>query len=143
MTTPSGPQPEVALTAFQIEVSRLFFGLPASEGFLLAGGAALAAQQLTTRPTQDLDMFAGPGHGGVSNARDAFEAAASARGWTVHRIRDFASFLSVAGVGSRGTARGPRAGRAAKSATDGQRGRPDIRADGIGRAQAPRFVRSR
>ena len=25
------------LTAFQIEVARLFFGLPASEGFLLAG----------------------------------------------------------------------------------------------------------
>jgi hypothetical protein len=26
------------LTAFQIEVARLFFGLPASDGFLLAGG---------------------------------------------------------------------------------------------------------
>lgn len=29
------------LTAFQIEVALLFFGLPASEGFLLAGGAWL------------------------------------------------------------------------------------------------------
>jgi hypothetical protein len=35
------------LTAFQIEVARLFFGLAASEGFLLAGGGALLAQGLT------------------------------------------------------------------------------------------------
>jgi len=32
-----------ALTAFQVQVTRLFFTLPASEGFLLAGGAALVA----------------------------------------------------------------------------------------------------
>jgi hypothetical protein len=31
------------LTVFQLEVTRLFFGLPASKGFLLAGGAALLA----------------------------------------------------------------------------------------------------
>jgi hypothetical protein len=29
------------LSAFQLEVARLFFALPASRGFLLAGGAAL------------------------------------------------------------------------------------------------------
>ena len=29
------------LSAFQLEVARLFFALPASQGFLLAGGAAL------------------------------------------------------------------------------------------------------
>lgn len=44
------------LTAFQIDVAQLFFSLPASHGFLLAGGAALAAQQLTTRSTEDLDF---------------------------------------------------------------------------------------
>jgi hypothetical protein len=33
------------LTDFQLEVTRLFFSLPASKGFLLAGGAALLAQQ--------------------------------------------------------------------------------------------------
>lgn len=43
------------LTAFQVEVARLFFGLPASEGFLLAGGGALLASGLTDRPTHDLD----------------------------------------------------------------------------------------
>lgn len=42
------------LTDFQVEVTRLFFSLPASEGFLLAGGGALLASGLTTRPTQDL-----------------------------------------------------------------------------------------
>jgi hypothetical protein len=36
-----------SLTAFQISVASLFFSLPASEGFLLAGGAALAAQHST------------------------------------------------------------------------------------------------
>ena len=45
------------LTAFQAEVTRLFFSLPASDEFLLAGGAALLAAQLTTRPTDDLDFF--------------------------------------------------------------------------------------
>lgn len=32
---------EPNLTPFQLEVARLFFALPASQGFLLAGGAAL------------------------------------------------------------------------------------------------------
>ena len=49
------------LTDFQLEVTRLFFSLPASKGFLLAGGAALLAQHLTTRPTEDLDFFTAPG----------------------------------------------------------------------------------
>jgi hypothetical protein len=30
---------EPDLSAFQLEVARLFFALPASQGFLLAGGA--------------------------------------------------------------------------------------------------------
>jgi hypothetical protein len=45
------------LTAFQTEVALAFFDLPASAGFLLAGGAALLAQRLTARPTQDLDFI--------------------------------------------------------------------------------------
>ena len=36
------------------------FALPASRGFLLAGGAALLAQHLTARPTEDLDFFTRP-----------------------------------------------------------------------------------
>jgi hypothetical protein len=83
------------LTQFQIEVSQMFFSLPASAGFLLAGGAALAAQQLTTRPTRDLDFFTGPGRGDVPAARDAFEAAAMARGWSVRRVRDNDTFCRI------------------------------------------------
>jgi hypothetical protein len=42
--------PGSLLTAFQIEVAQLFFSLPASGGFLLAGGGALLlAQGLTAR----------------------------------------------------------------------------------------------
>jgi Nucleotidyl transferase AbiEii toxin, Type IV TA system len=53
------------LSAFQLEVARLFFALPASRGFLLAGGAALLAQHLTARPTEDLDFFTAPEQGNV------------------------------------------------------------------------------
>ena len=47
----------VQLTDFQVQVARAFFSPPASQSFLLAGGAALAAQAFTTRLTQDLDFF--------------------------------------------------------------------------------------
>lgn len=84
-----------ALTSFQVQVAQLFFSLPASAGFLLAGGAALTAQRLTARPTQDLDIFTGPGRGDVTAARDAFESAVRRRGWTVRRVRDNASFCRL------------------------------------------------
>jgi hypothetical protein len=48
------------LSAFQMKVARLFFALPASRGFLLAGGAALLAQHMTARSTEDLDFFTAP-----------------------------------------------------------------------------------
>lgn len=83
------------LTAFQIDAAQMFFSLPASHGFLLAGGAALAAQRLTTRPTQDLDFFTGPNSGHVPTARDAFEAAALDRGWSVRRVRNTATFCRI------------------------------------------------
>lgn len=51
------PHVPAGLTPFQVTVATLFFSLPESDGFLLAGGAALAAQNLTSRPTQDLDLF--------------------------------------------------------------------------------------
>jgi len=90
--------PEAApegLTGFQVQVAQVFFSLPASAGFLLAGGAALAAQHLITRPTEDLDFFTGPGRGDVPTARDAFEAAAITRGWSVRRLRDTATFCRL------------------------------------------------
>jgi hypothetical protein len=83
------------LTDFQLEVTRLFFGLPASRGFLLAGGAALLAQHLTTRPTEDLDFFTAPNRGHVPAARDALEAAARERGWATERIHDSDTFCRL------------------------------------------------
>ena len=84
-----------SLTEFQIEVAQVFFDLPSSDGFLLAGGAALAAQRLTLRPTQDLDFFTSPGAGNVRRARDAFVAAVESRGWTVEHLRDTDTFCRL------------------------------------------------
>jgi hypothetical protein len=91
--TAGGSEPD--LSAFQLEVARLFFTLPASQGFLLAGGAALLAQHLTARPTEDLDFFTAPEHGHVPAARDALEAAARQRGWSTQRIHDSDAFCRV------------------------------------------------
>jgi hypothetical protein len=95
----SGEFTPTGLTPFQIQVAQLFFSLPASVGFLLAGGGALAAQRLTTRPTQDLDFFTGPGRGDVPTARDAFEAAAKTHGWSVRRARDTDTFCRIVVTG--------------------------------------------
>jgi hypothetical protein len=83
------------LTDFQVKVAQLFFGLPASGGFLLAGGGALLAQGLTTRPTQDLDFFTRPGAGDVGLARDQFLTAAGERGWQVDRVQDSDTFCRL------------------------------------------------
>lgn len=83
------------LTDFQLDVARLFFSLPASKGFLLAGGAALLAQHLTTRPTEDLDFFTALERGHVPTARDALEAAARERGWRTERIHDSDTFCRL------------------------------------------------
>lgn len=95
MTTSSE---EIALTDFQLEVAKLFFTLPASEGFVLAGGAALIAQHLTSRPTQDLDFFTDR-QADVVVARDELIAAAHSRGWSVHMIQEAETFsrLQVTG----------------------------------------------
>jgi Nucleotidyl transferase AbiEii toxin, Type IV TA system len=89
----AGGQPD--LSAFQLEVARLFFALPASKGFLLAGGAALLAQHLTARPTEDLDFFTAPERGHVPAARDALEDAARQRGWNAERIHDSETFCRI------------------------------------------------
>jgi predicted nucleotidyltransferase component of viral defense system len=83
------------LTELQAEVARLFFSLPASDGFLLAGGGALLACGLTTRPTEDLDFFGERGRADVAAARDQLEAAAVARGWTITRVQDSGTFVRL------------------------------------------------
>ena len=91
----TGAEGNLGLATFQLEVARLFFALPASKGFLLAGGAALLAQHLTTRPTEDLDFFTAPERGHVPAARDALEAAARQQGWGTERIHDSDTFCRL------------------------------------------------
>lgn len=83
------------LTAFQVEVIGVFFTLPESEGFLLAGGAALVAQGLTSRPTRDVDFFTGPGQGVVAAARDGLLRESARLGWSVELIHDQSSFCRL------------------------------------------------
>lgn len=85
--------PSPRLTEFQLEVTRTFFELPSSGGFLLGGGAGLLAAGLTDRPTHDLDFFRSTKS--VTAARDEFESAVTARGWTVRRLRDHEDFVRL------------------------------------------------
>jgi len=90
------------LSAFQVEVAQAFFSIPQARDFVLAGGAALAAQGLTSRPTQDLDFFAQPSTGTVLEAVEAFEELAYGRGWEIQHLRDSSTFvrLMVRGEGN-------------------------------------------
>ncbi|MGE5857415.1 MAG: nucleotidyl transferase AbiEii/AbiGii toxin family protein [Solirubrobacterales bacterium] len=83
---------DTTLTELQRAVLQLFFTLPESEGFVLAGGAGLVATGLSTRPTQDIDLFGADLAIGVAPAANALEASCLTRRWTVERIRDSATF---------------------------------------------------
>ena len=80
------------LTDLQRAVLELFFALPESDGFVLAGGAALVATGLSERPTQDVDLFGSDLTSGVTAAADALEIACAELGWPTERIRDTATF---------------------------------------------------
>jgi hypothetical protein len=83
---------DTPLTDLQRAVLEMFFSLPEAEGFVLAGGAGLVAAGLSTRPTQDLDLFGVDEVVGVGPAADALESACRTRGWSIERIRDSATF---------------------------------------------------
>lgn len=80
------------LSDFQLEIAHLFFSLPESAGFLLAGGGALIVQGIVERPTEDLDFFTTRALGSVAMAGDALVAAASDRGWVVELLRSGPEF---------------------------------------------------
>jgi len=71
-------------------VLHLFFSLPESDGFVLAGGAGLIAVGLSERPTEDIDLFAP--EASVRAAGDALEIASSSKGWSVERVHDADTF---------------------------------------------------
>ncbi len=81
-----------SITDFQEEVARVFFAMPEADSFLLAGGLALAAHGLTTRPTEDLDAFTSRA-GDVSKAFEAFARAADEWHWSVDVVQATENFV--------------------------------------------------
>ena len=90
----------IGLSPFQDAVARLFFSLPSANGFVLAGGGALLANGLSSRPTRDLDFFSIDPAAVVDDACDALIEALAAVEVEVYprrRTTDFAR-LHLVGV---------------------------------------------
>ena len=87
-------RPPRGLPALQIEVGRLFFALPTSEGYLVDGDAALAAHRLIDRSTRDLRLllvdggtdFATVTAASVQPALAALHCEARDRGWVAQDL---------------------------------------------------------
>lgn len=71
---------------FQARVAQLALRAAAAQGFALAGGNALAAHGLLSRPTEDVDLFT-PQPGGPGRVLDAVQAALVADGFEVQVVR--------------------------------------------------------
>ena len=84
----------MGLTAFQVDIAKRFFELKESRGYLLAGGSALLALGLISRPTDDLDLFTY--NRSVTPARDAFLAdVAEQDGWSFSLIHNSDTFCRI------------------------------------------------
>ena len=99
--TRSAEMSDSTLTELQRQVLEVFFALPESDGFVLAGGAALVASGLTERPTQDVDLFGSDVATGIAAAADALEAACADRGWTTNLGRFKGNRLDFRAAGTR------------------------------------------
>lgn len=75
------------LTGLQLRVARTFFGLKASQGYVVAGGAALLVSELIDRPTQDIDLCASDPVTRVQPAKAAFARALARRRHAVTVVR--------------------------------------------------------
>lgn len=84
----------MALSRLQEQVAAMVAALPESEGFVLAGGAAMAAHGLLDRTTRDLDFFGGPEDAvAVEQLASAVERAAASRGLQIQRDREGPAFV--------------------------------------------------
>jgi Nucleotidyl transferase AbiEii toxin, Type IV TA system len=83
------------LTTFQVQVARIFFGLKASDGYVVAGGAGLLASDLIARPTEDLDLFASAPISSVIEAKTALVRALHHREYDVTALQDSPTFCRM------------------------------------------------
>ena len=83
------------LTTFQVQVARIFFGLKASDGYVVAGGAGLLASDLIARPTEDLDLFASAPISSVIEAKTALVRTLHHREYEVTVLQDSPTFCRL------------------------------------------------
>lgn len=83
------------LTPFQAEVARLFFAVPESTGYLLAGGGALLVSGLSSRPTRDLDFIGTRELIAVDRLAEQFMRQCHAASWTVDAVQVESDFARV------------------------------------------------
>lgn len=76
----------MAVDPFQARVAQLALAAAAGQGFALAGGNALVAHGLLSRPTEDVDLFT-PHPGGPGRVLEAVRAALAADGFDVRVLR--------------------------------------------------------
>lgn len=76
----------MAVEPFKARVAKVALAAAHAEGFALAGGNALAAHELLSRPTQDVDLFS-PEPGGTGRVLEAVVAGLQADGFDVHVVR--------------------------------------------------------
>lgn len=75
-------------------VASVALGAAAGHGFALAGGNALLAYRIISRPTQDVDLFTDQEHG-VEQAAAAVEAALRRAGFGAERVEQFAGLADI------------------------------------------------
>jgi Nucleotidyl transferase AbiEii toxin, Type IV TA system len=93
--------PPRLLTPLQVEATQLFFSLPQSAGFAVAGGAALIVQGLIKRQTRDVDLFLlDAAASTITSAAASFETAIGARGWSHQRVINQSDFVRLLITGS-------------------------------------------
>ncbi|MEV0838201.1 nucleotidyl transferase AbiEii/AbiGii toxin family protein [Actinocatenispora sera] len=80
------------LTDIQVTVAQIFFQLPESRGYVVAGGAALLASHLIDRATDDIGLFASTPVRSVTAAKKSLVAALEERGSAVQTGRESATF---------------------------------------------------
>lgn len=88
-------EPPEQLSNLQLELAAIFFSLDEAADYLVAGGAALLASDLITRPTQDLDLFAAGPTTSVTQAKDAFTQVLQERDYDVVIVQDGATFCRM------------------------------------------------